>query len=417
MRRKMKITKSAVDKLAIPVSNTPGRTAQKRYYDDAMKGFGVRVTSGGTKAFFVEKLIKNKLSRITLGRYPELTVEMARKEAQKVLGQIATGMDPVAEKHAEKMRQITLNEVFNDYIQVRKSLKHNTLYNYQKILATGFAGWVDKPFLAITKDKVAKYHEKLGKERGEAYANLAMRLLRALFNFAAGQYEDIQGKSLITENPVKRLSQTRAWYRVERRQTFIKTHELAPWYAGVQQLQNEIFRDYLLLILLTGLRRQEAATLRWDQVDLNAKTLTVLDTKNHESHTLPLSSYLYELLLSRSPKRINEYVFPGAGAAGHIIEPRKQMANVTKLSGIHFTVHDLRRTFITIAEGLDISAYALKRLMNHKMNGDITAGYIVTDVERLRKPMQQITDYFLKCMGVQPSATLIAIQSQGAVHE
>lgn len=417
MRRKMKITKSAVDKLAIPVSNTPGRTAQKRYYDDAMKGFGVRVTSGGTKAFFVEKLIKNKLSRITLGRYPELTVEMARKEAQKVLGQIATGMDPVAEKHAEKMRQITLNEVFNDYIQVRKSLKHNTLYNYQKILATGFAGWVDKPFLAITKDKVAKYHEKLGKERGEAYANLAMRLLRALFNFAAGQYEDIQGKSLITENPVKRLSQTRAWYRVERRQTFIKAHELAPWYAGVQQLQNEIFRDYLLLILLTGLRRQEAATLRWDQVDLNAKTLTVLDTKNHESHTLPLSSYLYELLLSRSPKRINEYVFPGTGAAGHIIEPRKQMANVTKLSGIHFTVHDLRRTFITIAEGLDISAYALKRLMNHKMNGDITAGYIVTDVERLRKPMQQITDYFLKCMGVQPSATLIAIQSQGAVHE
>jgi len=48
-----------------------------------------------------------------------------------------------------------------------------------------------------------------------------MRVLRALFNFAAGQYEDSQGKSLITDNPVKRLSQTRAWYRVERRQSFI----------------------------------------------------------------------------------------------------------------------------------------------------------------------------------------------------
>lgn len=57
---------------------------------------------------------------------------MARKEAQKLLGQIATGIDPVAEKRAEKMRQITLNDVFNDYIQVRKSLKHNTLYNYKK---------------------------------------------------------------------------------------------------------------------------------------------------------------------------------------------------------------------------------------------------------------------------------------------
>lgn len=100
--RKMKITKPVVDKLPIPVSMTPGKSAQKHYYDDAMKGFGVRVTSGGTKAFFVEKLIKNKLSRITFGRYPKLTVEMARKEAQKLLGQIATGIDPVAEKCAEK---------------------------------------------------------------------------------------------------------------------------------------------------------------------------------------------------------------------------------------------------------------------------------------------------------------------------
>ena len=88
-----------------------------------------------------------------------------------------------------------------------------------------------------------------------------------------------------------------------------------------------------------------------------------------------------------------------------------------KASVIQFTVHDLRRTFITIAESLDISAHALKRLLNHKMTGDITAGYIVTDVERLRKPMQQITDYFLKCMGVQPSVTVLAIQPQGIVHE
>lgn len=84
---------------------------------------------------------------------------MARKEAQKLLGQIATGMDPLAEKRAEKMREMTLNEVFNDYIQVRKSLKHNTLYNYKKVLGTGFASWGDKPLLAITKDKVAKHHK------------------------------------------------------------------------------------------------------------------------------------------------------------------------------------------------------------------------------------------------------------------
>jgi len=411
--RSMKLTKKNVDNAQLPVEK-----GQIFYRDEQLKGFALRVTASGTKSFVVEKNIGNKVRRITLGKYGALTVEQARKEAQKIIGQIATGVDPIAEKQALKMSIITLEQVFKDYKQARKSLKPNTLYNYERVLNLGFAGWKGKPLLSITKDKVAKHHEKLGKENGEAYANLAMRLLRALFNFAAGQYEDSQGQSIITENPVKRLSQTRAWYRVERRQTFIKAHELAPWYAGVQQLQNETLQDYLVLLILTGLRRQEAATLKWEQIDLVAKTLTVLDTKNHAPHTLPLSTYLYELLLLRSQRKTNDYVFPGSGAAGYIIEPRKQMANVTKFSGIHFTVHDLRRTFITIAEGLDISAYALKRLMNHKMNGDITAGYIVTDVERLRKPMQQITDYFLKCMGVEPSATVLTIQpKQGAVYE
>ena len=389
------------------------------YRDDQLKGFALRVTATGTKSFVVEKNIGNKVRRITLGKFGALTAEQARKEAQKIIGQIATGIDPIAERLAAKMSAITLNDVFEDYIKARKSLKHNTLYNYRRVLTIAFESWGKKPLVSITKDKVAKHHEKLGKEHGEAYANLAMRLLRALFNFAAGQYEDAHGRTMITENPVKRLSQTRAWYRVERRQSFIKSHDLAAWYQGVQALQNETLRDYLLVLILTGLRRQEAATLRWDQIDLTAKTLTVLDTKNHESHTLPLSNYLYELLLSRSQTKINDYVFPGTGAAGYIIEPRKQMVHVTKASGVHFTVHDLRRSFITFAEGLDISAYALKRLMNHKMNGDITAGYIVTDVERLRKPMQQITDYILKCMGAIAPTDILTIQptSKGKFHE
>jgi integrase len=79
------------------------------------------------------------------------------------------------------------------------------------------------------------------------------------------------------------------------------------------------------------------------------------------------------------------------GKAGYLIEPRRQVQKVIQLSAVPFTLHDLRRTFITIAESIDISAYALKRLVNHKMtNDDVTAGYIISDGERLRKPMQQI---------------------------
>jgi len=171
-----------------------------------------------------------------------------------------------------------------------------------------------------------------------------MRFLRAIFNFAAGEYENAKGQSLILENPVKRLSHTRAWYRVERS-------------TG----KSAALRDYFLLILFTGLRREEAAKSTWDHIDLKAKTVTIVDTKNHQAHVLPLSDFLYNLLLSRQQQSATNFVFPGDGKTGYIVEPRKAMEKVIKQSGVTFTLHDLRKTFITIAESLDIPAYALIR--------------------------------------------------------
>jgi integrase len=174
----------------------------------------------------------------------------------------------------------------------------------------------------------------------------------------------------------------------------------------VTSQNRETIRDYLLLVLFTGLRREEAARMTWNNVDLKARTLKVTDTKNHQDHTLPLSDFLFDLLQQRKNNAINEFVFQRANGTGYISEQRKQLAKIIKESGVSFTIHDLRRTLVTIAESLDISAYAVKRLVNHKMSSDITAGYIVTDVERLRQPMQKITDYMLKCAGYKPSATV-----------
>ena len=207
----MKLTKIKVDRLPIPRRLAPGRTAQTRHYDDVLKGFGVRVTSGGCKAFFVEKRVGRKLHWITLGHYPALTVEQARREAQKLLGKIASGIDPIAEKQETIAKQITLQEVFEDYLAARKSLKPTTLKDYHQFMNRAFCDWRSRPLSRIAKDMVVKRHAELG-QRSRARADGAMRLLRALFNFAAASYDDTQGRSLFPENPVRRLSQTRAWY-------------------------------------------------------------------------------------------------------------------------------------------------------------------------------------------------------------
>lgn len=400
----MKLTKSIVDSITAPADRD-----QAFYRDAQLKGFAVRVTASGVKSFIVEKLVNRKVRRMTIGRYGEITVEQARREAQKMLGKIATGIDPRAEKQTAELHATTLDQVFKDYIKARRELKPRTLYDYRRVMECAFSDWKNKPLVSITKTTVLKLHGELGEERGQAYANLSMRLLRALFNFAVEEYEDAQGHSLIIENPVERLSKTRSWYRVKKRQTYIKNHELALWFKGLQKTTNETLRDYLLLTLFTGLRRNEAAQLKWKNVDLKAKTLLIPDTKNHQPHTLPLSDYLFDLLSRRKQSLgslTNEYVFPGTGKGGYIVEPRKQTAKIIEDSRIIFTIHDLRRTFITLAESLDISAYAVKRLINHKMTNDVTAGYIISDVERLRKPMQLIADNLLRFMGAEESSVI-----------
>ncbi len=387
------------------VRTAPGtKDTRAYYYDTKLPGLVLSVTSAGTQSFMIYKKVKGKPVRHTLGRFPAMSVEQARRMGQKILGQIATGVNPLQQKKAERTKSVALSEVFEDFLVARKSLKPVTVHDYQRVMKDAFSDWHKKPILEITKDMVAKRHRQLG-ERSHARANLAMRVLRALFNFAASEYEDENGRSLILENPVSRISHTRAWFRVERRKSVIKAHELSLWYQAIQTIktthegyQCHAICDCLLLILFTGLRRSEAMSLRWENIDFKSKTLTITDTKNHEQHVLPLPDFLYHLLQKRYEEASSALVFPGDGKLGYIIEPRKTIQKITQQTGIDFTLHDLRRTFITIAESLDIPAYALKRLLNHKMTQDVTAGYIITDVERLRRPMQQIAEYLLKCM-------------------
>jgi len=319
---------------------------------------------------------------------------------------------------AEKSKAVTLEQAFKDFLETR-DLKNHTTREYHRSMRVAFFDWANRRLIDITRDMVAQKHSKLKKDaevnylrkckgkgntptddeikkRGGSQANLHMRFLRSLLNFSAGYYEDAEGGPLIKHNPVQRLSQTKAWYRVPRRQTIIKPHELPDWFKAVTDVENKIIKDYLLFLLLTGSRREEGMTLEVEQIDLKQRSYTLLDPKNRQPLTLPLPDYLFGIIKRRVENSNGDrYVFSGAGKKGHLVEPKQQVKKIIKNSGVGFTLHDLRRHFITVADSLDLSVFAIKRLVNHSIGGDVTSGYVVTDVERLRGPMQKIEDKIL----------------------
>ena len=398
----IKITKSIVEQLPHP------KKGQDFYRDQTLVGFGL-YAGAQSKTYYAEKRINGKSVRTVIGRHGQISSQRARERAQEVLGLMTTGINPNDEKRSKSAQRVSLKKVYEDYKEARKDLKPKTLYDYDRIMKAVFSSWHTKAVTDITKDMIERKHKKIGEESGPAYANLAMKFLRSLFNFAIGKYEDSKGQSFILENPVKRLSQTRAWYRVEKRRREIKSNDLQTWYETVSNLSNDSLKDYLILLLFTGLRKQEALKLEWDHVDLSNKTLTITDTKNRIPLALPLSDFTFELLKKRNDSRDTDtkFVFPGQGKTSHLVEPREAVKKVRKLSNIEFSLHDLRRTFITNAESLDIPHYALKQLVNHKEGNDVTAGYIISDPERLRIPMQKVTDKLLSMIGIRQTWDLL----------
>lgn len=213
-----------------------------------------------------------------------------------------------------------------------------------------------------------------------------MRVFRAIYNRAARQYEGMP------DNPCIAVD----WYREEERDAAIPDKDLPRWFAEVLGLDNPIRRDYLLFVLFTGMRRGSAAEVEWDHVKWEDRALYVPNPKGGKDRAffLPLSDYLIDLLKERQKCEQaktffpgSPWVFPAESKSGHIAEPKEKL-------GVKFTVHGLRNTFITVAESLDISPHAIKMLVNHSLpdKQDVTAGYISPELDRLRAPMQEISD-------------------------
>jgi len=380
----VKLTKTFID------DAKPSQDGKRLFYHDrSLPGF-MLIVGQTKKSFAVQSSIRGRTVRYTIGRYGHYTLDEARKVGREKLIDISNGIDPNAAKNATNFDRVKLEQVLEDYVAA-KNLKPRTIKDYQVLMRAYLKDWKNRTLTDINKQDILQRHRHIGENHGHSVANKAMRLMRSLFYFAEMTYD------LKLDNPVKYITHINGWYPEYRRQNYISPAQLPAWYKAVQKLENINYRDLFLLILFTGLRKTEAITMKWENIDFENKTFTIPETKNGEALILPMSDYVRDLLKQRSGiSAYSPYVFPGKGVGGYFKEPKKGVYKVREATGIDFTVHDLRRTFITIAEGLNLGGYAVKRLVNHKMSNDVTAGYIVKNVDRLREPVQDIANYILE---------------------
>lgn len=390
MRREY-LTKSLVNSIALG-----GDTAI--IHDTEVEALSLRVGKR-TRTFYVTRKLHGRLVMLKIGDAAHIAPAEARKRALAALGKMADGVDP--RKQATD-RKLTLRTAYEDF-KANRELRPNTIKTYNMHLFTMLKDIVDEPIQDISGDDIAEIHQRMGRAGHKQFANAVMRSVRSVFNFAEGKYFDAEGRPLLTANPVSRLSKTKTWYRSTRRQTLLKPSELPGFVAALDTLDHPMAADFFRLLLLTGLRHTEAATLRWVNVDLEGGTFSVTAdiAKNAQAHTLPMTDRVRRIFEDRNAAKTCEWVFP-SDAKGPVVDLRKQKAKIEAAAGVRFTPHDLRRTFETVAESLDLSNYLLKKLLNHRMAGDVTAGYIIWNPTRLLTPLQRIEN---RMLGIDCSAS------------
>lgn len=378
----IRLTKRNIDAIPAPTEG------QVFYRDADLSGFGLRVGSRN-RSYIAERQIGRRTVRVTIGRADLITPEAARRKALGVLAEMAEGRNPHEEKRTKRATAISTRAAFDDFFEHR-SLAATSVANYRRSIDVYLVGWAAKPIGEVSRRMVLDRHRKITEDHGAVTANNVFRHFRAVYNYIGAAHGELP------PNPVSILTQARSWHPERRRRSVIPVHGMPRWWQAVHR-EDDDTRDFLLVALFTGMRRSEVAGLQWANIDLEGRVLRVPSTKNGDPLELPLSSFLFDLLLARRDNDPEgEWVFPGRGKTGHIVETKTFHRRVSAESGIRFTMHDLRRTFVTIAESLDVPHYALKRLLNHRTDSDVTGGYIVMDVERLRAPVERVADRILE---------------------
>lgn len=416
-----KLTKADCDK-----ATTDGQR-QKLFLDTELPGFGLLVGQR-VKTFIVQRAVPGHgFERCKVDRYGVITLDEARRRGRDMLLAMGRGESQVAHRRRKPVRGMTLQDAWDlhkgELAKDRVSAK--TLLRYEGMLRLYLADWVARPLTEITRKDVRERHQTIKDDiaagrhalsyrkrkavpynrTGESTANGCVRLLAAIWNTALREDDKKGQDGQVPPNPTVKLRGFKVDLSPVKQRAANLQANLRQWHDGL--LAAEIpttRRDLLLFMLYTGMRRTAATEVRREHINFEQRTLHIPKPKGgtEKAFDLPLSDYVVDLLQRRLEENAagwpqSPWLFPADSKSGHINEIRAAV-------GVPYIPHDLRRVFASVAESLDVSRYAIKALLNHAQpKDDVTGRYMNLAVERLRGPMQLITDQLREmCVGPEP---------------
>jgi integrase len=332
---------------------------QKTYSDDALSGFGVRVSQGGTKTFVV--VHGPTRERLTIGRYPVLSLADARAEAKRLLAERTLG------KHRPK--SVTFDEARDEFLKEKEASKRaNTIRDYKRLLKRFPFGRTR--LTDIRRADVKKKLDKMAKTPSEQ--KHALVAIKTFFRWCvASEYLEHSPCEGI-KPPQTRGSRQRVLSPVELAEVLRKARSCPYPFGPIVQL-----------LVLTGQRRTEIAHLEWEWIDRAGQTITLPAsiTKNKREHTFPYGDEV-AAILERLPILDNaQYLFPATrehvrGKPTTVFNgwgKAKAAFDLTLTKVEPWTLHDLRRTMSTTMAPLGIPQLIMEKLLNHVTGGEQSA--------------------------------------------
>lgn len=340
-----------------------------------------------SRSFMVATSCGGRQIRLHLGRWPLLSVEEARSLAVAVLKDCRAGIEPI--KH-ERRQLPTLEQAISEYAEA-KGIKATSLRRYQSILRTHFGALWQQPVSALTRPDFASCCHEFALTKGAALVEVGRGLIGALLKYLNAVH------SLNIRNPFQRLADAGLMpARAQPRPRRLQEADLPAWRAAVDRLP-ELQRDYLMLLILTGLRRNECKNILPEHIDRERGILHIPDTKNGRPHSLPITPMM-AVILDRRGRGLEPARAVFAGVA---VEHVHQMAE--RLGGPKFMLHDLRKLVATVGERLTIGDALLRRILNHtaKRSDVLYRHYVSTELSDIEQPLVLIQVALNKLMQQQ----------------